>query len=76
MRCSPDGVFVIVKVFVPVSVVVCIGGDLRGTQDFGRSHIDERLGRFTVDRETHQARSAFAETYPNRENVGWPMSRF
>jgi hypothetical protein len=35
MRCSPDGVFVIVKVFVPVSVVVCIGGDPPGTQDFG-----------------------------------------
>ena len=26
MRRSPDGVFVIVKVFVPVPVVVCIGG--------------------------------------------------
>jgi hypothetical protein len=63
MRCSPDGVFVIVKVFVPVSVVVCIGGDPRGTQDFGRSHLDERLGRFTVDRETHQARSAFTGTH-------------
>ena len=76
MRCSPDGVFVIVKVFVPVSVVGCISGDPPGTQDFGRSHLDERLGRFTVDRETHQARWAFAETYPNRENIGCPMSRF
>ena len=35
MRCSPGGVFVILKVFVPVSVVVCIGRDPPGTQDFG-----------------------------------------
>ncbi len=70
MRCSPDGVFVIVKVFVPVSVVVCIGGDPRGTQDFGRSHLDERLGRFTVDRETHQARWAFAGSDLRRDSGG------
>ena len=48
MRCSPDGVFVIVKVFVLVPVVVCIGGDPPGTQDFGRSHLDERLGLFST----------------------------